>query len=70
MSTKERLLLQTDDDLTRRLFRLEDQRKLLAEIRALHPNEQIIQLQADRDERELEETRQRLLRLKAQTAGL
>lgn len=70
MGTKERLLLETDDDLTRRLFRLEDQRKMLAEIRALHPNEQIIQLQADRDERALEGARQHLLRLKAQTAKL
>ena len=70
MTTKERLLLQADDDLTRRLFELERKRKILSEIRALHPNEQIIQLQADRDERALEDARQHLLRLKAQTANL
>lgn len=70
MSTKDKLLLDADDDWTQRLFALAKHRERIESARELYGVDQASQLDIDRDLRELDERRKQILRLKAQTAGL
>lgn len=70
MSTKDRLLLENDDGVTRRLFLLEKRRKLLEEERAKYPDDQFKQLEFDRISSIHDDQQNALRRLKEQTSKL
>lgn len=70
MTTKDKLLLDADDDFTQRLFELSQRREKLEAARELYGADQASQLDIDRALRALDDRRKKLLHLKAQTARL
>lgn len=70
MATKERLLLENDDTLTRRLFTLKRRQRQLDLARARHATNQLKQLEFDRIQTKFDDQKASLRRLKEQTARL
>lgn len=70
MSTKDDLLLESDDRLTRLLFELAREQERLDRRRERAATDQLKQLELDRWQRDFDERRRNFVRLKEQTAGL
>lgn len=70
MSTKDNLLLESDDRINRLLFELAKEQERLDRRRERFATDQLKQLELDRWQRDFDDRRRHFVRLKEQTAGL